>query len=246
MASKLSGLAKRRKKQVAYPNSPLVEVVFEIRFSGEPAVECRRDEFFRLIRKDFPTVWVPSVEVGQSVALQPYHFKSADGAETVMIAMNRFAYATRRYTGFEHFCPRALRLVQPFCSHYGIQKLNRTGLRYINLIPFVREDGAIPWRRHFTIEGNLPETSPNDLLNINLAYETRCKAGVITTRITCGRSANDGREGFVLDFDFAKTGALNASALKTYMAESHDYTKRVFEGIVCDDYRAVMRGKVIS
>jgi hypothetical protein len=26
-----------------YPNSPLVEVIFEIRFSGEPIVECRRD-----------------------------------------------------------------------------------------------------------------------------------------------------------------------------------------------------------
>jgi uncharacterized protein (TIGR04255 family) len=242
---------KRGRKQATpaeakYPHSPLVEVVFEMRFPGEPAVECHRDEFFGLIRKEFPNVWVPSVEPGQPVALQPYHFRAADETETVMIALNRFAYAARRYAGFEHFEPRALELAQRFCKHFGIEKLTRTGLRYINAIPFAREAGAIPWRRYFTIDLSLPATGAEDFLNAGLAFETRCETGAITTRIACAKSAEGGREVFVLDFDFAKTEGLTASKLETYMTESHEHTKKLFEGILSDDYKAVMRGEVVQ
>ncbi len=41
-----------------YPNSPLVEVVFEVRFPGEPGVECNRDIFYEKIRGDFSNVLV--------------------------------------------------------------------------------------------------------------------------------------------------------------------------------------------
>ncbi|GAG28299.1 unnamed protein product, partial [marine sediment metagenome] len=96
MAGKKAAKRSRRKtsEPTLYPNSPLAEVVFEIRFPGEPAVECRRDDFFALVRQDFPKVWVPNIEAGQAVALQSYHFKSEDDKETLMVAINRFAYAT--------------------------------------------------------------------------------------------------------------------------------------------------------
>ena len=39
-----------------YPNSPLVEVGFEMRFPGEPRVECNRDILYEKIRGDFQNV----------------------------------------------------------------------------------------------------------------------------------------------------------------------------------------------
>jgi len=45
-----------------YPNSPLIEVIFEIKFPGEPVVECRRDIFYELVREDYPKVLVPSTK----------------------------------------------------------------------------------------------------------------------------------------------------------------------------------------
>lgn len=229
-----------------YVNSPLVEAVFEIRFPGEPAVECHRDEFYAKIRDRFPSVLVPAIQPGQPVALQPYHFKSKDGSDTVMVAINRFAYATQRYPGFGQFEPAALELAEQFCKHFKIGKLTRTGLRYINVIPFLREGRVIPWRQYFTVELVVPESSPDDFLNIGLLLESRCDKGVIATRIACGKTADGSKEVFLLDFDFAKTEDLHTKNLRQYMEESHDHTKKVFEKIVSDSYKAVMEGKVIE
>lgn len=228
-----------------YPNSPLAEVVFELRFPGEPAVECRRDEYYATIRSDFPYVWVPDVEVGKPPALQPYQFKSEGDAQTVMAAINRFAYSTKRYGGFACFKPRALELAGGFCDRFGIRKLSRIGLRYINIIPFVRDVGRIPWQQYFTVRMNLPANAFDCLTSVNIAYEAKCDAGTITTRIACVRSG-EADEAFLLDFDFAKTESATTAGLSAAIQEAHDETKRVFQEIVSDQYKSVMRGEAIE
>lgn len=248
----MNGKARRSKTRPAptkpevYPNAPLVEVVFEIRFAGEPAVECRRDEFFALVRQDFPNLWVPNIEIGKAPALQPYHFKSEDDKDTLMVAINRLAYATRDYQGFRAFAPRALRLTRRFCSFFKLTSLKRTGLRYIDVIPFVREGGTIPWGRYFTIELRSPAILNGNFVNMSLAFESRYDGGSLTTRIACAQSPDESKEVFILDFDFAKTGPLAVAKLQEYLSESHDRTKRVFDAILTEDYKAVMRGEVVE
>ena len=185
---------------------------------GEPAIECLRDEYFATIRNDFPTVWVPNAEVGKPMALQPYQFKSEDDAETVMVAINRFAYSTKRYGGFAKFKPRALQLAKGFCERFGIRRLNRMGLRYVNIIPFVRDAGRIPWSQNFTVQMNLPAGAFDCLTNVNLAYEAKCDSGTITTRIACVRSDME-HEAFLLDFDFAKTEGVTTAKLAALYAK---------------------------
>ncbi|MEW6249076.1 MAG: TIGR04255 family protein [Planctomycetota bacterium] len=228
-----------------YPNSPLAEVVFELRFPGEPAVECRRDEYYATIRGDFPYVWVPDVEVGKPTALQPYQFKSEGDTHTVMAAINRFAYSTKRYDGFARFKPRALELAAGFCDRFGIRKLNRIGLRYINIIPFVRDAGHIPWQQYFTVRMSLPASAFDCLTGVSIAYEAKRDVGTITARIACVRS-DKAAEAFLLDFDFAKTEAMRTDGLSAALQEAHDETKRVFQEIVSDQYKAVMRGEAIE
>jgi len=228
-----------------YPNAPLAEVVFELRFPGEPAIECRRDEYYATIRRDFPHVWVPDAEIGKPAALQPYQFKSEGDTQTVMTAINRFGYSTKRYGGFREFKPRALELARSFCKQFGIRKLNRIGLRYINIVPFVRDAGRIPWQQYFTVRMNLPSGAFDCLTNANIAYEAKCDAGTITTRIACVRSGK-ADEAFLLDFDFAKTEGATTVSLPAAIQEAHDETKRVFQEIVSDQYKAVMRGEVIA
>jgi len=229
-----------------YVHSPLVEVVFEIQFAGDPAVECRRDEFYAMICREFPIVGVPSAEPGKPPAMQPYHFKSEDGGQTVMIAINRFAYSTRQYQGFRAFRPRAVALAERFCKHFRIGRLNRTGLRYVNVIPFLREGPVIPWKRYFTVDFALPAASTNDFINLSLAVESRCEKGTITTRILCGKADDGSREVFLLDFDFANTQSLTSRKLETYIVESHAHTKKVFESILSENYKAVMRGEAVE
>ena len=73
----------------SYPNSPLVEVVFEIRFPDEPSVDCKRDVFYEKIRGSFPRVLVPTTKEGGLAALEPYRFESEDKTMTV-VTMPKF------------------------------------------------------------------------------------------------------------------------------------------------------------
>lgn len=228
-----------------YKNSPLVEAIFEVRFPGEPAIECHRDLYFDKIRSRFPQVFVPNVEHGVPMALQPYHFRSADNAETVMISLNRFAFSTKKYMGFAKFSQQVIKLANSFFEMYSIEKLNRTGLRYINYIPFVREADCIPWKHYFTIEMELPATSLDDLLNIHLAFEGRSDSGKITTQLSVNNGQNQ-KEAFILDFDFVKQSGLEAKKVGKYLEESHTHTKVVFEKILTEQYKAVMRGEVVK
>ena len=246
MAKSSKTTTTRRGTSPKYEYSPLVEVIFEVRFPGEPAVECHRDRFFNEIRDDFPTVWVPHVEPGKPLSMQPYHFKTNDGSESVMVAINRFAYSARRYEGFEAFRPHALSLVKKFCGKYGIKKLSRTGLRYVNVIPFLRSDDLVPWTKYFTVNLAMPESSMKEVSNVALVLESRSATGKMTTRIACGKSEDETQEVFILDFDFSKTKALDVSKIPQYLDESHEHTKKVFEGVVSESYKAVMRGEVIG
>src|SRR5438105_138152 len=108
-----------------YPNSPLQGVVFEIRFAGEPAIECHRDEFFEMVRESFPQVLVPKLREGEAPALAPYHFQNAGNSAALLTAMNLFAYRTSVYPGFVVFREEALRWIEVFTKRFRIEKLNR-------------------------------------------------------------------------------------------------------------------------
>jgi hypothetical protein len=71
-----------------YPNAPLQGVVFEIRFPGEPAIECHRDQFFQMVRQEFPQVLVPKLREGDAAALTPYHFVSEDNSRALLTAVD--------------------------------------------------------------------------------------------------------------------------------------------------------------
>lgn len=243
--SSRQGKATRTWQSEQYPNAPVSEVVFELRFSGEPAIECRRDDYYATVRHAFPVVMVPTAEAGKPLSVEPYFFKSEDDTETIATSINRFAYMTTQYGGFADFKPRALELAEGFAKRFEIRELRRMGLRYTNVMPFIRDAGRVPWEQFFTVKMNLPLDGFDSLMNAALSYESKCDGGAITTRIACVRS-NTADEAFVLDFDFAKTEGVTVASLPTAIQEAHDYTNRVFEGIVTEQYRAVMRGQVIE
>jgi uncharacterized protein (TIGR04255 family) len=228
-----------------YPNAPLVETVFEIRFSGEPAIECHRDEFYESVRARFPKVLVPQVGPGQFPALTPYHFRSADEKTSLMTAINRFAYSTRSYDGFASFKEQALSYMSLFGERFRLRALTRTGLRYINIIPFNREGGLLPIERYFRLRVELPSANPSLSSNISFRTAIPTANGSLTLRLECVTSSEQ-QEAFLLDFDYAKISELSFDRLAEYLDESHAETKMLFENIITDEYRKFMTGEVVE
>lgn len=227
-----------------YPNAPLVEAVFEIRFPGEPAVECRRDEFFELIRSEYGHVFVPKAQPGQAPALQLYNFKREDNQTSVMTAINRFAFSTKKYEGFQKFEKEALRLIRLFADKFNIEKLTRTGLRYINVIPFVRGEGKDALSNYLQVAVKLPLAFPSEFRHLELAFVSQTEEGLITTRIE-PLVAQNGTQAILLDFDFAMEKDLHIRRIKSYLDESHRHTKAMFEQIITDNYRKYIRGEAV-
>ncbi len=230
-------------KSEIYPNPPLVEVIFEIKFSGEPVVECKRDIFFDLIRKDYSEVFVPQTREGGFIALEPYRFEKEDRSSGIMLAINRFSYYCRKYPGFTVFKKEVIRMIDMFrISYPKISTLNRTGFRYVNIIPFTREEGIVPLDKFLKLRLQLPTTISERYKNINIGFISKTNGGSITTRIETLLAADKSGEAILLDIDYAKEEGISINNIKKYLDESHTYSRQLFEDLITDNYRAYLKG----
>jgi uncharacterized protein (TIGR04255 family) len=233
------------KKNEVYPNSPLVEVVFEIQFSGEPAIECNRDKFYEKIRDDYPHIFVPQSIEGRPIALDPYRFEREDRSGLIMLSIRNLAVSYKKYGGYRVFKKETMRVFSIFSELFKLDKLNRIGLRYINMIPFIREKNIIPINNYLNLKFNLPKSIPSHFQNLSLVFESKTEGGSITTRIFPVVSQGKTQEALILDFDYAKHINLQFKSVEKYLEESHRNTKLLFEEFITDDYKKIMRGEVI-
>ena len=228
-----------------YPNAPLIEAVFEIRFPGEPAIECHRDLFFQHIRSEYINVWVPTLREGQAPALVPYQFKTDDGLNSVLTAINLLAFSTKKYQGFQSFKNEALRLIGLFADTYEIRTLTRTGLRYINAIRFLPQEQRLPLSDYLNLGLRLPDVFPGEFKNLDLAFVSIVKGGSITTRLGHMEAKDGSGDAILLDFDFAKEGDLDVNEIPAYLDESHTSTKAFFESVLSEGYFKYVKGEAI-
>lgn len=228
-----------------YPNQPLIDVAFEIRFPGDPAIECRRDEFFRQVRDKYSKVYVPKLQPGDAPALAMYHFKQEDDQATIMTAINKLAYSTKKYPGFGAFKAEILRIVEIFGSIFPVGKLTRTGLRYVNAIPFVHKAGSIPLGEYLKVGFHLPPPATDSFKTLNFAFASQIGNGIINARIEHMLAEDKSHEAILLDFDYAMQDELTFDKIEMYLVESHGVTKQMFEGMITDDYRNYIRGEEI-
>jgi uncharacterized protein (TIGR04255 family) len=156
------------------------------------------------------------------------------------------AVSCKKYEGFQVYKKECLRLLAIFGDVFKVDKLVRSGLRYVNIIPFTRESGIIPLKNYLNIEIGLPKAIPPSFKAASLVFISQLETGNITTRVEPVISPDQTQEALILDFDYAKEGNLSFKNLDSYLEESHKHTKALFEGLVTDKYRAIMRGEVVA
>lgn len=229
-----------------YKNAPLIETVFEVRFPVELSIECNRDKLYNKIRSIYSKVLLPVIVTGKAIAFEPYRFESADGNNGIMLSIDKLSFYSKKYEGFNFFEKETMRVFSIFEELFKIQKLRRVGLRYINFIPFIRENDIIPIENYLNIKIIFPNSIKTDFKNLSLIFVSQIKeGGDLTTRIESAISNDKKQEGIILDFDYAQQGDLYFSQIDKYLKESHNTTKYIFEQLITDNYKKVMRGEVI-
>jgi uncharacterized protein (TIGR04255 family) len=231
-----------------YPNSPLAEVVFEIRFPGELQVECERHLFWEKIRREYPAIRVPHPNPEKALALVPYRFDRLDKEMTVMVAMNSLTLSALKYPGFKEFKKELIRISKIFGETFKVKKLSRASWRYVNVIPFVRENGLIPLGQFLKLGFKLPSSIPERFKTLSLAFDVETKGGRITTRLETLIREDSKQEAILLDFNYGKDVAqadLCFADVEKYIDEAHTFTRQLFEDLITDEYRQYLRGDVL-
>ena len=235
--------------QDRYPHAPLVEVACEIRFPGEIAVESCRDRFWDSIRDAYPIIKVPRAKDGIPPAVQHYRY-STDGEQgrNVAVALNSFALSEGAYTTHKPFLKEFKRLHGIFAKCYPkIDKLNRVGWRYINVIPYVRESGAVPIGQYLELNVPRPASLPGEIRNIQLNLEVPISNGVAIIKLETVHDTRDEQsEALLLDLDFVFEGPnIRMADAPALMAKAHHGSRQIFEDIITDGYRTYLQGEGI-
>ena len=228
-----------------YKNAPLKEAVFEIRFPAELSIECRKDEFREKIRDKFPMLFVPQITDSTPYALKSYAFKTNDQIRTIGFTINTLSFHLKKYEGFAKFENECLEYMSLFCKLFGISKLNRTGLRYVNHIPVLREEGIIPIERYIKLDYLLPESIPSKFELFHTILVVKKGDGKVRILTQCQELKDVQKtEIILLDFDYyLENTNLKAGDLKKYLESSHYYTKEIFEDLLSEEYKKIVKGE---
>lgn len=146
-------------QRVKYNNSPLVEVVFQLRFPTILSINSEAPSSFQdLIRSDFP-YFTERFEPGNEVSIEPdgrfqirmndiknYSFVSKDSKYKVNLTSSFISLSTLEYTQWEEFFAHIQTIVPIFEKVYAPSFYIRTGLRYVDV--FTRSKVSLegcPW-----------------------------------------------------------------------------------------------------
>jgi uncharacterized protein (TIGR04255 family) len=231
-----------------YPNAPLTEVACEVRFPGDVSVECKRDVFWEKIRSAYPVVKVPLAQPNTAPAIQHYRFENNEGTRSVAVAINSLAFSERKYTTHRPFLVEFDRLHGLFAKSYPkLKRANRIGWRYVNAIPFVREQRVAPVAQIFRAKLGIADSLPERFRNLQLTFEVEdADGGVAVVKLfTAHDQREEVKEAFLLDLDYAYEGDLAFKDAPQILRRAHTRTRRVFEDLITDGYRAHLRGESI-
>lgn len=231
-----------------YPNSPLTDVACEVRFKGEMQVECERHHFWNAIRMDYPDILVPQLKEGQAAALQHYRFRSADGTRHVAVALNSLAYSETKYKGHKEFIAEFYRLAKEFHKVFpDITRVTRIGWRYINVMPFSRENGLVPLNRFLKLEVTLPSKIFQQTSALDFQWTGRCLEGEVIMKVAAIKSKErPDQDALLLDIDFGQDRPdMKWKDVESTVADARTKSRAIFEDLITEDYRKYLQGNAI-
>ena len=226
------------------PNSPLVEVAFEVRFPGSFEVPARLDAFQRELGDSFPKLMVPNVKDGEAPALKPFSFVSVDDTERINVALNLFAYVTTQYATFSEFRDRSLQLWRRFRSLlHEPRSLTRFGLRYVNSLPWVEDVRSA--RLHPWLNLGLVPSDDRPVTQLQIDLVTRVDDDGAALRTSLSRvhevskvGASGARdvaaEVLLLDFDYS-IKSIPLERVEGALESGHAVIDTTFFGMLTDE-----------
>ena len=130
---------------------------------------------------------------------------------------------------------------------FHLRRLNRIGWRYINAIPFTREDGLIPLTRFFLDPPKFFAINSSAYQGISLHATTRVEDFSITARLESAESLAQSNEILAFDIDAFREGLdgthYENHEIREATEKLHNAARNYFEGSISDSYRKFLLGE---
>lgn len=234
-------------------NSPLAEVVFELKFPGSFAVWSGLERFQKAVGTDYPRLFVPAVQPGQFPALIPFRLSSQDDSRSINVALNLFSVMARSYGVFPEFRAEFDRLFSEFRKMHNPPTLTRLGLRYINVLPVAPTvTGSIlpilhPW---LDMKTEVPEGLRRPVSESSTALVLEYPHGRL--RLTVGNAQAEKRSAdgtianassvFLFDLDFFREGTIESSEVVSFLENAHATIEQAFFDLLRPDVVVQLEG----
>ena len=247
-----------------YRNSPLAEVICQLRFPEILTIESNlpaqfqdaiRDEFPRYsLRKEAPmpklTGAPGNFKMEPQAQTNNYQFVSADGVWRVNLTSKFISLACCRYTGWEDFAAKLDKPLAAFIQIYKPAFFERVGLRYVNFIS--RKDlrlEGVPYRHLISPEYlgilNFENVQENATIRSGVDADTairggcRCKIHAGPGNVRLGLQ-KDPEVKFVLDLDLYMPGKLAVNLSAGALQTLHGQSFGIFRGAITDALHEAM------
>lgn len=230
-----------------YPNQPLVEVATEVRFEGDLNVEMIRPKYQGMIRDQYPRLMVSGAQEGVAPSLQPIRFEDEDKRSGMQLAINSFSYFSHEYPGHEVFLAQATEKLGMFLGLLGAVRVTRVGWRYINSLPFTRENGSLPLSRFFQDNDVFGNALKDDFEDLSCHLSMPKKGKHLNVKLQSALSTVElGAETLILDIDafgmYSPSVSMDAPAVMAEIHSMHNLAYDTFESLISDNYRAYLKG----
>lgn len=230
---------------IAHPRlsrPPLVEAVFEIRFSTDMAYGLFPGRLFDQLDDLFP-----EVEELQAAGLPPdipfpaivrHRFKSMDGSKLFqtghgVLSVNHVAYS--QYGAFRDDVQRVIEAVK---SLEAVKEVRRLGLRYINQMVLDRE-----WSTITTLTDRVPEGVSSKIHSRRFQYGLDFEPDRMNLGL--GSVDKNGESRLQLDLDFFREGealpVLEPQVVLEWLDMAHEHIYEVFSSSLTQEYMKEIR-----
>lgn len=216
---------------------PLIEAVFEIRFSTGTAYGLIPGRMFDELQSVFPQVEeLPGATLPPDVpipTLVRHRFRAKDGGKLFqtghgVLSVNHIAYAD-----YQDFHNDIRRVIATLIKLRLANEIRRLGLRYINQIGLDRA-----WSSITTLGERFPETLSPKIRDRRLHYSLDYEPDRMNLAI--GNVTSNGSEKLQLDLDFFREGShlppLEVQDILQWVDVAHEYIYAVFTSLLTKEY----------
>lgn len=230
--------------QKVFPNSPIREVAFEIRFA--PLLRVQRDlaDFQQRIVSDYPA-YATEVLTLNGEQVQAWRFTSEDRSRTIRVSEKSFGFITNQYESFELYKSELFRRLESFTTVFDIKSIKRVGLRYINNILLRLKEESLPFTDYVIPVIDAKKMKAEEITQFACELRLRKKIGTLTIRTglievpaEIAKRAEE-RGIYILDLDLYATGTLPLPSSEL-LEEFHKEIQVEFLTHIKEQYLSVM------